>query len=215
MSLSGRRGAHRLDIWPGFVDALASLLMVLIFVLMVFVLAQFFLSEMLSGRETGAAAIAGAGQRTRRRARSRASGEERAGPGSRAPDRRTARFAVGTRKAGGTGAGPRGACGSSGRAGGGAEWGYDEARERHCRAAGTEGGTGTGGGETGTTQRAGRSGTYRGAQGFGERAGPTRAAQPADGGASRADRASWRRRSTPRKRRRPNSKCRSPPSVSG
>jgi chemotaxis protein MotB len=52
MSLSGRRGAHRLDIWPGFVDALASLLMVLIFVLMVFVLAQFFLSEMLSGRET-------------------------------------------------------------------------------------------------------------------------------------------------------------------
>ena len=52
MSLSSRRGAHRLDIWPGFVDALASLLMVLIFVLMVFVLAQFFLSEMLSGRET-------------------------------------------------------------------------------------------------------------------------------------------------------------------
>src|SRR5512134_291133 len=52
MSLSGRRGAHRLDIWPGFVDALASLLMVLIFVLLAFVLTQFFLSETLSGRET-------------------------------------------------------------------------------------------------------------------------------------------------------------------
>src|SRR5512143_3777875 len=45
------RRTHRLDIWPGFVDALASLLMVLIFVLMVFVLAQFFLTEALSGRE--------------------------------------------------------------------------------------------------------------------------------------------------------------------
>jgi chemotaxis protein MotB len=52
MALANRRSAHRLDIWPGFVDALASLLMVLIFVLMVFVLAQFFLSETLSGRET-------------------------------------------------------------------------------------------------------------------------------------------------------------------
>jgi chemotaxis protein MotB len=52
MALSNRRAAHRLDIWPGFVDALASLLLVMIFVLMVFVLAQFFLSETLSGRET-------------------------------------------------------------------------------------------------------------------------------------------------------------------
>lgn len=51
MSLSARRArGGRLDIWPGFVDALASLLMVLIFVLLVFVLAQFFLSETLSGR---------------------------------------------------------------------------------------------------------------------------------------------------------------------
>src|SRR5512144_3072874 len=52
MALLNRRAGPRLDIWPGFVDALASLLMVLIFVLMVFVLAQFFLSETLSGRET-------------------------------------------------------------------------------------------------------------------------------------------------------------------
>ena len=52
MALANRRSAHSLNIWPGFVDALASLLMVLIFVLMVFVLAQFFLTETLSGRET-------------------------------------------------------------------------------------------------------------------------------------------------------------------
>ena len=34
--------------WPGFVDALASLLMVIIFVLMVFVIAQFYVSQKLS-----------------------------------------------------------------------------------------------------------------------------------------------------------------------
>jgi chemotaxis protein MotB len=48
---SGRRSRRSINIWPGFVDALATLLMVLIFVLLVFVLAQFFLSEALSGRE--------------------------------------------------------------------------------------------------------------------------------------------------------------------
>ena len=39
------------EIWPGFVDALATLLMVIIFLVMIFVLAQFFLSEALSGRD--------------------------------------------------------------------------------------------------------------------------------------------------------------------
>jgi chemotaxis protein MotB len=51
MGILHRRRQHRLDIWPGFVDALASLLIVLIFVLLVFVLAQFFLTETLSGRD--------------------------------------------------------------------------------------------------------------------------------------------------------------------
>ncbi len=37
--------------WPGFVDALASLLMVIIFVLMVFVIAQFYISQKLSGKD--------------------------------------------------------------------------------------------------------------------------------------------------------------------
>ena len=47
---SGRsRGGF--DIWPGFVDALATLLMVIIFVLLVFVLSQFYLSAALSGRD--------------------------------------------------------------------------------------------------------------------------------------------------------------------
>ena len=48
----GRGGARRsVNIWPGFVDGLASLLLVVIFVLMVFMVAQFFLSVALSGRD--------------------------------------------------------------------------------------------------------------------------------------------------------------------
>lgn len=46
-----RRRQRALDIWPGFVDALATLLIIIIFVLLVFVLAQFFLGQALSGRD--------------------------------------------------------------------------------------------------------------------------------------------------------------------
>lgn len=49
-----RRGSHQsegLNAWPGYVDALSTLLMVIIFVLLVFVLAQAFLSVALSGRD--------------------------------------------------------------------------------------------------------------------------------------------------------------------
>ncbi|HEX9808863.1 MAG TPA: peptidoglycan -binding protein [Alphaproteobacteria bacterium] len=49
--LARRRPAATADIWPGFVDALAALLMVIIFLLTVFVLAQFFLSDLLAGRD--------------------------------------------------------------------------------------------------------------------------------------------------------------------
>lgn len=52
MAALSRRNRNRADIWPGFVDALASLLMVIIFLLLVFVLAQFFLGEALSGRDS-------------------------------------------------------------------------------------------------------------------------------------------------------------------
>ena len=51
MAILARRSQQRADIWPGFVDALATLLMVIIFLLMVFVLAQFFLGEALTGRD--------------------------------------------------------------------------------------------------------------------------------------------------------------------
>ncbi len=45
-----RRAGSGLNPWPGYVDALSTLLMVVIFVLLVFVLAQMFLSIALSGR---------------------------------------------------------------------------------------------------------------------------------------------------------------------
>src|SRR5271156_4638071 len=44
-------GGEGLNAWPGYVDALSTLLMVIIFVLLVFVLAQAFLSVALSGRD--------------------------------------------------------------------------------------------------------------------------------------------------------------------
>jgi chemotaxis protein MotB len=48
----GRRMAHRaINVWPGWVDALSSLIMVIIFLLLVFVVAQFYLSHTLSGRD--------------------------------------------------------------------------------------------------------------------------------------------------------------------
>jgi chemotaxis protein MotB len=46
-----RRGDNGLSAWPGYVDALSTLLMVIIFVLLVFVLAQAFLSVALTGRD--------------------------------------------------------------------------------------------------------------------------------------------------------------------
>ena len=46
-----RRGDNGLTPWPGYVDALSTLLMVIIFVLLVFVLAQAFLSVALTGRD--------------------------------------------------------------------------------------------------------------------------------------------------------------------
>ena len=52
MALSTRRSRRpSIDIWPGFVDALAQLLMVIIFVLLVFTAGQFLLSDALSGRD--------------------------------------------------------------------------------------------------------------------------------------------------------------------
>jgi len=46
-----RRTNQNSYIWPGFVDALATILMVVMFLLLIFVLAQFFMSEALTGRD--------------------------------------------------------------------------------------------------------------------------------------------------------------------
>jgi chemotaxis protein MotB len=52
MALRRRGGSNdSLNPWPGYVDALSTLLMVIIFVLLVFVLAQAFLSVALTGRD--------------------------------------------------------------------------------------------------------------------------------------------------------------------
>jgi chemotaxis protein MotB len=45
------------DIWPGFVDALSTLLLVFIFLLVVFVLGQFFLNQLLQGKDSRLATL--------------------------------------------------------------------------------------------------------------------------------------------------------------
>lgn len=50
MSALGRRRRRAFDIWPGFVDALSSLIMVMIFVLLIFAIGQFVLSDTLAGK---------------------------------------------------------------------------------------------------------------------------------------------------------------------
>jgi len=50
-AMQRRRGENGLNPWPGYVDALSTLLMVIIFVLLVFVLAQAFLAVTLSSRD--------------------------------------------------------------------------------------------------------------------------------------------------------------------
>ncbi len=60
MALSSRRrGGNGLEAWPGYVDALSTLLMVTIFVLLVFVLAEAFMSAALSGSNNTIASLKG------------------------------------------------------------------------------------------------------------------------------------------------------------
>jgi len=51
MALSRRSRPSTINIWPGFVDALAQLLMVIIFILLVFTVGQFYLSGAVSDRD--------------------------------------------------------------------------------------------------------------------------------------------------------------------
>lgn len=57
ISASRRRAAHAVSVWPGYVDALSALLMVVFFVLLIFVVAYFLLSEILSGQESELAVL--------------------------------------------------------------------------------------------------------------------------------------------------------------
>lgn len=52
MALSKARRRTEIDYWPGFVDALSTLLIGIVFLLSVFVLGQFFLSQELTGKDT-------------------------------------------------------------------------------------------------------------------------------------------------------------------
>lgn len=51
MTTLAARRRRPVDFWPGFVDALSSLLMVLVFLLMIFTIGQFVLSDALSSRD--------------------------------------------------------------------------------------------------------------------------------------------------------------------
>src|SRR5579883_2573056 len=51
MPAYSRRARRAVDVWPGWVDALSTLLIIIIFVLLVFVLGQFFLGQALSRRD--------------------------------------------------------------------------------------------------------------------------------------------------------------------
>lgn len=56
-ALASRRRSAPYDPWPGFVDALATLVMVIVFVLMIFTLFQFYLKDVISGREQALARL--------------------------------------------------------------------------------------------------------------------------------------------------------------
>jgi chemotaxis protein MotB len=57
MALSRRGFREELNVWPGWVDGLSSLIIVVIFVLMVFIIAQAFLQQQLSGKDRSLALL--------------------------------------------------------------------------------------------------------------------------------------------------------------
>ena len=57
MALSRSRRDNGMNYWPGFVDALSTLVLSIIFLLTVFMVAQFFLSQEVSGKDTALARL--------------------------------------------------------------------------------------------------------------------------------------------------------------
>ncbi len=57
MAAAGRRRQRPMEAWPGYVDVLSTLLMVIVFVLLVFVTSQMFLSLALSGKDDALAKL--------------------------------------------------------------------------------------------------------------------------------------------------------------
>ncbi len=57
MALTRGRRIESVNYWPGFVDALSTMLLVIIFLLSVFMLAQFFLSREVTGKDTALAKL--------------------------------------------------------------------------------------------------------------------------------------------------------------
>src|SRR3712207_8855774 len=52
MARTRRGGIGRVDYWPGFVDAMSTLLLVFVFLSSLFMVAQFFMSREITGRDT-------------------------------------------------------------------------------------------------------------------------------------------------------------------
>src|SRR5580698_3390392 len=57
MALSRSRRDSGMNYWPGFVDALSTLILCVIFLLTVFMVAQFFLSQQMAGKDTALARL--------------------------------------------------------------------------------------------------------------------------------------------------------------
>ncbi len=75
-----RRELRHIDQWPGYVDALSTLLLAITFLLVVFVLSQFFLNQMLQGKDTKLKSLEASINQLTAAARRRAVDQLRAAP---------------------------------------------------------------------------------------------------------------------------------------
>src|SRR3989440_10289008 len=57
MALTRTRRDRGIDYWPGFVDALSTLVLGIVFLLSIFVVVQFFLSQEVTGKDTALARL--------------------------------------------------------------------------------------------------------------------------------------------------------------